>query len=581
MKQIFKTIFYLLTCIYLGACAQQSSPMGGPKDEVPPILLESSPQDQSTNIKPKEINLTFNEFVKLENPNQQIIITPKINTDEVEFLAIKNRINIKLNQELEDSTTYVFNFQKSIQDITENNPAERLKLVFSTGNTIDSLKITGKVDYVFPPENNEMEDIIVGLFDVTDTLDLFTAAPYYLSQADSLGYFEITNIKEGTFYLSAWHDENNSLKAEYRSEAYGFLNDSIYIDENKSNIHINLFRADLSPLKINRSSPSGSNYDIIISKPIIEYELIHEDLDKSLFHRLSDKSLRLYHTEITNDSTSVRLILKDSVGFSIDTTLMAKFLPSERTQEELEISSNSGTKFLTEIQSTLTLNKPLLNIKYDSLYLSYDSAGIIPINYNNIQLKDSTKRNELLINLNIPDSIKNNSFVLYAADSTFQDVEGIWNVNPLEATYTRLNQENLGDGIEGTIFTDERPIIVQLLDKNQKVLQEKHLETTNEYKFTRMEAGDYIIRAIIDRNKNRRWDVGNYLEKRQPEPVYYFFNEETLSKIITLRGGWTLDEIDIEPRPDSGINQEIEPIVYPQIEGIPKSILNIKMEDLE
>lgn len=581
MNLIYKTIFYLFTSIYLGACAQQSSPMGGPKDEDPPILLESSPQDQSTNIKPKEINLTFNEFVQLENPNQQIIITPKINTDEVEFLAIKNKINIKLNQELEDSTTYVLNFQNSIQDITESNPTERLKLVFSTGNTIDSLKITGTVAYVFPQQNDDMENIIVGLYDVADTLDLFTDAPYYLSQADSSGYFEITNIKAGTFYLSAWYDENNSLKAEYRSEAYGFLNDSIYINENKSNIHINLFRADLSPLKINRSAPSGSNYDIILSKPIIEYELIHEDLDNSLFHRLSDKSIRLYHTEITNDSTSVRIILKDSVGFSIDTTLMAKFLPSERTREELEISSNSGTKFLTEINSILTLNKPLLNIKYDSLYLSYDSSGIIPINSNNIQLKDSTKRKELLININIPDSIKNNSFVLNAADSTFQDVEGIWNVNPLEATYTRLNQENLGDGIEGTILTNERPILVQLLDKNQKVLEEKYLENTNYYKFTKMEAGDYIIRAIIDRNRNRRWDVGNYHEKRQPEPVYYFFDDQTLSKIITLRGRWTLDEHDIQPRPDSGINQEVDLIVNPEIEGIPKSILNIREKDLE
>lgn len=563
MNKIRHVFTIIIIFSLLWACAKQSSPMGGPKDENPPVLLETNPKNESTNTKPTEINLEFNEFVKLDNPTKQIIITPKINTDEVEFLAVRNRVNIKLNQELEDSTTYVFNFQKSIQDITESNPAENLRLVFSTGNEIDSLRFSGSVDYIFPNKNKEFQDILVGLYNDSDTTDLFTDSPYYISQVDSAGKFQITNIKEGKYRAYAWHDDNNSLKAEFRNEAYGFLGDPVEITEDITGVHMNLFKGDLSDLKINRSASSGTNYDIIISKSISDYDIIHPEKNEKLFFRLSDKNLRLYHTELRDDSTQVQILLQDSVGFKIDTTIYAKFETSDRRKEDIEISSNSGKSFLNQLRSELTFNKPLLTINYDSLYIKYDTAGIIPITPENVQLPDSTKRTKLLINIYVPDSLKYETFTVFAADSTFQDVENQWNKKKLEANYKKLKAETLADGITGTVATDERPIIIQLLNKREEVLQQKYLQETNAFEFTNIEAGDYKIRAIIDRNKNSRWDPGNYYENRQPEPIYYFINEETQTDEFLLRGGWTLNDIVIQPRRHSGIFSNRAPLPPP------------------
>jgi hypothetical protein len=126
--------------------------MGGPTDEEPPKWISSVPADQSTSIKPEKIVLTFDEYVGLENPAKGVVITPKINKDLVEFTALKNTITVLLKQELEDSTTYVFDFQKSVVDISERNPAEKLKLVFSTGNQIDSLNLSGNLRFVFSEE---------------------------------------------------------------------------------------------------------------------------------------------------------------------------------------------------------------------------------------------------------------------------------------------------------------------------------------------------------------------------------------------------------------------------------------------
>lgn len=553
MKLYLTYCIALLINIGIFSCAKQSSPMGGPKDEAPPELVTMEPKNETTNIRPSEVTLTFNEFVKLENPNKQIIITPKVKMDEIEFLATRNRVNIKLNQELEENTTYVFNFQKSIQDITESNPVENLKLVFSTGDEIDSLQVSGKVAYIFPPKEKEIKDVLVGLYEDADTTDLFTAQPYYIAQADTAGNFEITNIKSGRYRVYAWHDNNNSLKAEYKTESYGFLEEPIDVIEDVDNIHINLFKGDLSELKINRTGTTGTNFDIILSKPPLEYEVIHEDLNEKLFYRLSDKNIRVYHTTLREDSTQIQLKVRDSVGFSIDTVLYAKFMESDRKKEQLEINTNSGKSFLKTIRSEWNLNKPLKSLNFDSLLIKYDTAGIIKIKPENVFLTDSLKRTKFIIQIELPDSLKLETYKVYVGDSTIQDIEGVYNSDKIEANYKRLKEDRLADGLSGKINTKENPIILQLINKNGEIIQEKYITEGNTFNFQKIEATEYRLRAIIDRNKNRRWDTGNYYQKRQPEPVYFFYDQENKSQEIMLRGGWTLTDLSIDPRRDTGI----------------------------
>jgi hypothetical protein len=243
------------------------------------------------------------------------------------------------------------------------------------------------------------------------------------------------------------------------------------------------------------------------------------------------------------------------VGFSIDTTLYAKFEPSDRRDENLEISINSGLSFLNNIRSEWTFNKPINFINYDSLFIRYDTAGVIPITAENIHFADSAKRTKLIMELFIPDSLKYETYTIYAGDSSIRDIQGIYNKEPIKANYKKLKQDRLADGISGTVHTEERPILLQLINKKNEIIKEIYLEDTNKYEFTRIEAGDYRIRAIIDRNKNRRWDPGNYFENRQPEPLYFYYDKVEKTDELMLKGGWLLTEIDIYARPDTGIYQ--------------------------
>ena len=556
-------ILSIILIILIISCAKQSTPTGGPRDEDPPELISITPKNESTDIKPSTIELEFNEFVGLENPNKQIIITPRIKKEEMEVTANKNRVLIKLNQELEDSTTYVFNFQKSIKDITEGNNPENLRLVFSTGPTIDSLTFSGNVSYIFHQRDPKMKDIFVGLYEVYDTTDVLTAPPYYIGATDSTGNFKLTNIKAGEYRAYAWHDDNNSLKAEEKQEAYSFILDTIKIDNDIEGVKFYLSKADISEFKINRSSSIGTYFDVVLSKTPVDIEIGHDELNEQLFYRINEKTIRFYHRTIRNDSTSIQLFLRDSTGLELDTTLYAKFEESERRKEDLEPKVVGKKSFINHINSELTFNKPLYSINYDSLIFKYDTASVVQIQPDWVFFKDSLDRTKLNIRWTVPDSIENNTFILFAADSTFIDVDSTFNKEKIESSYTRLNKESLSDEINLKVNTEELPIIVQIITKRDEILEEKYLEDTNEVTFNYVEPGTYYIRAIIDRNKNRRWDTSNILQDRYAEPVYYMETEgQENSRDVTIRGGWTLDDLVIEPRKKQGltipISNEVE-----------------------
>ena len=549
MRNLIVFLLFLLS-----ACAKQSTPTGGPRDLDPPKVFSIFPEDKSLNTNPKEIRLEFDEYIKLDNATKNIIITPRVKKDELIITALKNMVIIELNQQLEDSTTYVFNFQKSIQDLSESNPAENLKLVFSTGPSIDSLELSGSVNTYFPDSRAPFDNILVGLYEANDTTDLFTSSPYYISQADSVGNFTISNIKEGKYRAYSWKDDNNTLKAEYKSELFDFISDTLSISENISTVIFNLAKGDQTPIRLLRSSTFGAAYDLVLNKNPVEVKLESENLGQTIFYTEADKRIRLYSINPEADSIATKIMLADSVGNSLDSMIWTKFESSDRKKEELTVQANSGKSFYQKLQIELTFNKPVLNINTDSLYISFDTASVIPIRRDMMFFEDSSRRDKLFIYLNIADSISQEIFTLNAKDSTFQDIENVFNKEAVKANYKKLKRETLADEISGTILGNSGPYIVQLISKNE-VSREQYIETGNAFSFTLVETGEYQIRVITDRNRNRRWDPGNFALKRSAEQVFYFEDEDK-SRDITIRAGWTVPSQQINSTRQTGLKPE-------------------------
>ena len=538
--------------ILLGSCAKQSSPTGGPRDEKPPVLLESDPKDQSLNLKPELLKLTFDEFVALENASKGVVVTPRIDKDKVEFTALKNTVTVKLNQELEDSTTYVFDFQKAVVDLSEKNPAENLKIVFSTGSSIDSLSIEGKINFYFPEAKEDYKNVLIGVYPLGDTTDVFTAQPYYLGQVDTLGNFKISNIKNGLYKAYAWRDLNGNLKSDSKSEDHDFLLDTISLEENLENIQFNLSKADLTPIRLLRTAPFGKNYDVIFNKNPIESQLQNDQMGEEYFFSNGDKRLRIYSNTTKKDSVPFNVTIIDSVGFQKDTLVWAKFIESERKPEKLETTVNSGKNFYQNLEIEVKFNKPIKTINFDSLYLAYDTASFLKIKDEMVSFNDSSRRDFLKIKLTVPDSIPKEIFTLKASDSTFIDIEGQVNEKKIEANFRKLKRENLADEITGQIQGAKPPYLVQLIDNKDETIEELYLEKSNTYSFKLVEPGTFKIRVIEDLNGNKRWDPSNFMQKRLAERVFYFTGEEDKTE-ITIRGGWTLEDQNINASKPTGI----------------------------
>jgi hypothetical protein len=542
---------FLLASMLLGSCAKQSSPTGGPRDEDAPTLLESDPVDQSTSIRPEKIVLTFDEYVALDNPSKGIVITPKIQKELVEFSSLKNTVTVLLKQELEDSTTYVFDFQKSVVDISEKNPAENLKLVFSTGPSIDSLYLSGSVRFPFPEAKEDYKNVLVGIYPALDSTDVFTAPPYYIGQVDTLGNFKLNNLKEGAYRAYAWRDTNGNLKAEFKNEEYDFLPDTLYLDSEEEGISFNLAKADINPIKILRTANFGKNFDVILNRNAIETRVTGKGIGEDILYVTGDKRIRFYPKSAQSDSLALQLILRDSVGFTKDSLIWAKFPVSERKPEKLDMTANSGKSFYQELKMELTFNKPITQIRFDSLYLAYDSASVLPIRPEMLSFADSSKRDVLRLRMFLPDSIDADIVTLTATDSTFQDIEGMYNERGLAANYRKLKRTTLADGVSGRIEGASSPFVLQLLNSKQEVAYELNVREGTDFAFSLLEPGTYSLRIIEDKNGNGIWDPSNYVQRKLAERVFYYVGENDSRELI-IRGGWTLEDLIIKPNPATG-----------------------------
>jgi hypothetical protein len=218
----YQIILMALTLLFLFRdCAKIGSPMGGPKDETPPRVIKSTPANYSTKFENKRIEIEFNEFIQLKNINQELVVSPPLK--EKPAVRLKNKsVFIDLQENLLDSTTYTFNFGQAIVDNNESNILENYQFVFSTGDYIDSLGISGMILNAFDLKPTE-EPVTIMLYD-----DLHDSVPYkdipiYIGKSTKNGYFEINNVKNDTFKVFALKDKNYSLIYDLPDEEIAFL----------------------------------------------------------------------------------------------------------------------------------------------------------------------------------------------------------------------------------------------------------------------------------------------------------------------------------------------------------------------
>jgi len=223
LKLVFWGLGLLLFALLAQRCANAVAPTGGPKDSTPPVVLEAVPQNHSINFTGKKIEITFDEYITLENAKQNVLISPPLS--EKPDIKLKNKtVIIKFKEDLASNTTYTINFGECIKDFHEGNVLENYVYSFSTGENIDTLLIAGKV--LNAEDKKPVENAYVGLYaadrDNLDSLPL-TSIPNYITKTNKEGSFKLEGLADKKYLVFAVKDVNSNLYFDQPSEEVAFL----------------------------------------------------------------------------------------------------------------------------------------------------------------------------------------------------------------------------------------------------------------------------------------------------------------------------------------------------------------------
>ncbi len=532
------------------ACAKQTSPTGGPKDTIPPRLINSQPKHEALNTNPTTITLEFNEHIILANPKEQIIITPDIQK-KYDITAKRTRVIIQLENKLDSNTTYSINFRDAVQDITEKNPARNLRIAFSTGSYIDSLSITGTVRDLF--QNKEVKDATVALYQA-DTFNIFKHKPVYLTKTNDKGQYSIENLKHGIYYVYAFDDKNRNLIVDSKSEMYGFRSDSLYLDQSVENINIYTIKLDARPLTLTSARANNTFFNIRTSKGLHDYEILSPTGD-TLYTTFGEANanIRIYNTLPQRDSSAIQFLARDSIGNTIDTTLYVKFSPRQTKPESFSVKLNQTTLLgrTAQLTARATFTKPIKEITYDSAFIQLDSITTLTfqpeeITVDNkkrtIDFQKSIPRTHLKTEAATPQqaaqaqkSTPQPSLSIYLGRGTFISIEN--DSSTLVTQSLRpLYYEDTGL-IIAAVDTDRPNWIIQLTDKSNNVIRQA--VNQKQVTFNDLPAGDYLLRAIDDVDGDGAWTPGNFYEKREPEKIIFYTNDKSVP-LINLKANFEL-----------------------------------------
>lgn len=526
-RKILGFIFVFIIVLVSYQCAQRGTPTGGPKDIAPPELVRAEPPNMSINFKEQKIRIYFNELVKLKDIQKQLIISPPLKYTPI--LSPQGNANkyveITIKDTLADNTTYTLNFGQGIVDNNEENPLPFFTYVFSTGNYIDSLELTGVITDAFNKKADEFVSIMLYKIDSSYTdSTLYKKPPNYITNTlDSAVIFKLKNLKEGKYALFALKDNAGNNLFDQKTDKIGFVEDTINLPTDSIYL-LNLFK-EIPDYGVAVPSMGASNkisFGYYGDGSAIDIETITKlpDTVRSIITKEREKdTLNFWFTPYAMDSILFAITndnLKISDTFNVKSRKVAF--------DSLRLSLNQ--------QGNVEFDKPI-NILVNTPLVSFDSTKIKLTDKDTLLVANNLKVDTLENQLNFDFKIlPNQSYkieLLPGAITDFFDNTNdtvVYNLRTKSvADYGNLSLELNGNNIK-------YPIIVQLTNEKGDLQREIYANQPQTYAFNNLNPGKYMARVIFDSNKNRKWDTGNFLKKIQPEKISYYPN------LIELRANW-------------------------------------------
>lgn len=526
MHRILKQFIACLLVVLASGCAKRGSITGGTKDTLAPVLKMSFPKNYTTGFNGKEIKLVFDEYVKVKDVKKQLIVSPPMAiAPEITPQTASRTLTIKINDTLQDDTTYSFNFGQSIEDNNESNPYKQFKFVFSTGSYIDSLALHGIIKDAY--DKNPDNFVSVMLYEVNEKFNdsvIYRENPRYITNTlDSLRTFSLENLKAGKYLLVAMKDFNSNYKFDPKQDKIAFHKEYITIP-NDTLHEMELFR-EVVPFKaVKPTLASGNRFYMGYSgRPEGVRATLRNgnDVIPTLVTKVPEKdSLNIWYGPVKADSLALNVSLKN---YTEDFIL--KFKPAKN--DTLTFSpKQSGTLPLRE-EFTLTASRPIVKVDNALINITRKDSAAFPFttSYDDFrqQLKVIFAKEPL------------EKYKIVMLPGALTDFYGKAN-DTLQYELSTKNTSDYGN-LRLTLQNVRKfPIIIELTDDKGTILATEYSQQSTYIQFDALEPQRYTLRVIYDENGNKEWDAGNYLEKRQSEEVIYFPSE------IDVRANWDVEQ---------------------------------------
>ncbi len=529
---MLRFMYSLGILFFITACATVEKPNGGPTDRTAPKMAAAVPADSSVNFGSTRIILEFDEFVKLNNPNSQVIINP-FPKEKPEFSVQGKKVKIELKDSLLSYTTYHIFFGNAVQDITENNPAAGLDYVFSTGSFLDSCSLSGFAGDAFTNRFTDKAWVMLyrSLSDLRDTL------PVYIAHVNDKGAFRFRNIAPGTYYLCALEDNNSNFKFDVPDERIAFLNEPFILSAAKNTVdsaNLYLF-AEKSKIQKHLKTEMihyhtvRSSFRIQLANPQIT---ILNKTGETTYEWNEKKDTVIFYIN-GKEADSLKYIIRDGL-FSDTLAQVLKYKGRKKdysTDTLLKfVSSAVFEKIIPGENFFLTCSVPIASWDTSKIIFSLNK-DTIPVSF--IKADEYGRRWQLSQECKPGDNA-----VLIIKKGAATDIFGYKN-DSTKISFRMVPESELGSLQIDLMNLPGKTLIVSASSKEKTYTLVSSAET-EQIIFKNMLPGEYELKIIVDENKDGEWTPGNFDQRLQPEKVFTLPRPVQVKKSWESKLGWNL-----------------------------------------
>lgn len=525
-------------------CAKISAPTGGPKDSTPPKVTKMVPDNQTLNFREKHIKLYFDEYISVNNPTENVLISPPMSTAP-EYTVNGKSLVIKLKDTLHANTTYNMVFSDCIKDYHEGNTLSYLHYSFSTGDSLDNYMIQGKLSdaRTLAPS----KDFFVMLYKSHhDSLPL-TTIPDYITKSQTDGSFTFRNIRPGDYKIFALKDINSDLKYNLPNEEIAFVYETVTAfkapaDSTADSLKALLpqvllitFTAEDTTQKLSRyENPAAGVYRFPYKLRINQFTATPISTPLEYFEQINSSrdTITWYLTAPLTD-TATYILHADN---NIDTVRLTPF----KEKPQGRVRGNQPVKKLPvsflyagEYHKPLTLQFgfPVRPTDSFSVYVYSQQQNVKDTTVYRYIVPD-TFVTQLPLPMNM---MEKKSYSVMIPDSVFFGYNGLAN-DTLKAQFTTKSIKDYGTLTMNYELPDDGNQYVATLWLKDKIVKEDILTSSQTITYPYLNPDNYRVSVFRDDNGNGQWNPGDYNGKRLPEKMFAF------PQVISIRAYWESEE---------------------------------------